>query len=173
MSEQLTCVNNHLYESTYEKCPYCPGENDDATVVENGDNIDLTGETEKTEFMDNKMDRTAIHQDRESENMGQVSGRKLVGWLVSFTWNPQGEDFKLREGKTIIGADNSSDICINDPEVSAHHCTLLYRSGKFRLKDEFSTNGTSINDAEIDEQTELKDGDLIKIGKTELKFRTT
>ena len=170
MEEQLTCSNDHLYESSYDKCPYCR-EGADATVAEGS--TDLTNGTEKTEFMDNKMDKTAIHQESESTKGGQVSGRKLVGWLVSYTWNPQGEDYQLREGKTNIGADNSSDICVNDPEVSAHHCTLLYRSGKFRIKDEFSTNGTAINDKEIDEQTELKDGDLIKIGKTELKFRTT
>ena len=171
MEEQLTCSNGHLYESSYDKCPYCPGEGADATVAEPA--TSETGGTEKTEVMDNKMDKTAIHQESESKKGGQVSGRKLVGWLVSYTWNPQGEDYQLREGKTNIGADNSSDICVNDPEVSAHHCTLLYRSGKFRIKDEFSTNGTAINDKEIDEQTELKDGDLIKIGKTELKFRTT
>ena len=168
MEDQLTCNNGHIYESSYDKCPYCPGEGSDATVVEGSSDA-----TEKTEIMDNKADKTAIHQAGEDSSESQSSGRKLVGWLVSYTWNPKGVDYQLREGKTTLGADNSSDICLNDPEISAHHCTILYRSGNFQIKDEFSTNGLAINDKEVDDKSELNDGDLITIGKTELKFRTT
>lgn len=168
MEDQLTCNNGHIYESSYDKCPYCPGQGADATVVE-GD-LDHTA---KTEIMENKSDKTAIHQPGEQQSDYQPSGRKLVGWLVSYTWNSKGEDYQLREGKTTLGADSSSDICINDPEISAHHCTILYRSGNFQIKDEFSTNGLLINNKEVDDKSELNDGDLIKLGKTELKFRST
>ena len=172
MEDQLTCNNGHIYESSYDKCPYCPGEGTDATVVE-GSTDDNSNATERTEIMDNKIDKTAIHQAGDDKQEPQSGGRKLVGWLVSFTWNAQGEDYQLREGKTTLGADKSSDICVNDPEVSAHHCTLLYRSGKFQIKDEFSTNGLKVNDKDIDDRADLNDGDTLKIGKTEFKFRTT
>lgn len=48
---------------------------------------------------------------------------------------------------------------------------MLYRGGSIKIKDELSTNGTFVNGAVI-EETEIKDGDIILVGKTELKFRS-
>ena len=175
MSDQKTCSNGHLFDDNLDVCPYCPAE----TVVEGDTQLDTGGDTngglDKTEVLStDNPDRTLIHK-AESEaaasDSGSSHGRKLVGWLVTFTWNKEGQDYQLREGKTLIGADNKSDIILGDSEVSAHHCTILYRSEKFRLKDEFSTNGTLVNDIEIDTQVELNDGDKITVGKTELLFR--
>ncbi|MEO1652333.1 MAG: FHA domain-containing protein, partial [Bacteroidota bacterium] len=99
-------------------------------------------------------------------------GRKLVGWLVSFTIDPLGADFKLYEGRNSIGADPGCDIVIrNDPAVSGRHLTILYRLGHFKFKDELSTNGTFINDI-FEEEGNLKDGDMVKIGDTIFKFRS-
>ena len=100
------------------------------------------------------------------------SGRKLVAWLVTFSWDKLGQDYRIFEGKTLIGADSNCDITIGDGEVSGHHATLLFRGGVFRIKDEFSTNGTIVNDQEIVDQLELKDGDSITLGKTEFLFRS-
>lgn len=97
--------------------------------------------------------------------------RKLVGWLVSFTIHPNGVDFRLYEGKNTIGSNPTCDVVLNDPGVSGHHMTILYRGGKYRFKDEFSTNGTFVN-GEMQEEGELKDGDILKLGETELRFRT-
>lgn len=96
--------------------------------------------------------------------------RKLVGWLVSFTIHPNGVDFRLYEGKNIIGSEPNCDIVLQDSGVSSRHLTILYRAGKFRFKDEMSTNGTFIN-GEMVEEGELQDGDIIRLGETELKFR--
>ena len=71
----------------------------------------------------------------------------------------------------MLGADNKCDIMISDSEVSGHHATILYRSGKFKIKDEFSTNGTLIDGNEIEDQTELEDGNTITLGKTDFLFR--
>ena len=101
------------------------------------------------------------------------TNRKLIGWLVSFTLHPNGVDFRLYEGKNTIGTSPSCDIVLQDPQVSSHHLTLLIRPGTnvVRFKDEFSTNGTLINGTPLDEGT-LQDGDIIKIGSTELRFRS-
>ena len=175
MSDQKTCSNGHLFDDNLDECPYCPAE----TMVEGDTQLDgdptSIGDPVKTEVLStDNPDRTLIHKaesESSASDSGSSHGRKLVGWLVSFTWNKEGQDYRLREGKTLIGADNKSDIILGDSEVSAHHCTILYRSGKFRLKDEFSTNGTLVNDIEIDSQAELNDGDKITVGKTEFLFR--
>ncbi|TAE74941.1 MAG: FHA domain-containing protein [Bacteroidetes bacterium] len=98
-------------------------------------------------------------------------GRKMVGWLVSFTIDALGIDYKLYEGRNLIGSDDGCDIPVNDDAVSSRHLTILHRMGQFKFKDEFSTNGTFINDVFMEEGN-LKDGDMIRIGDTIFKFRS-
>jgi pSer/pThr/pTyr-binding forkhead associated (FHA) protein len=106
---------------------------------------------------------------------GQTDGpgvRKLVGWLVSYTLNPAGADFRIYEGRNSVGTDPGCDVVVpGDPAVSARHLTLLYRSDGFRFKDELSTNGTFVNDQMRDEGV-LQDGDMIRVGNTVFKFRS-
>ncbi|MCS7152375.1 MAG: FHA domain-containing protein [Bacteroidia bacterium] len=97
--------------------------------------------------------------------------RKIVGWLVSFTLHPNGVDFRLYEGRNTIGTDHRCDIVINDPAASGHHLTILYRAGEFLFRDELSTNGTFVN-GEMQNEGKLRDGDVIKVGNTEFRFRT-
>jgi len=91
---------------------------------------------------------------------------------VTFTWNPNGDDYRIRIGKTRIGSAVGNDIILPDGKVSGAHCELLYRGGVLKIKDNFSTNGTLINGTDIgDVATILNDGDTILIGATELKLR--
>lgn len=103
----------------------------------------------------------------------QRSSRKLVGWLVTYSVDPMGVDFRLYEGRNVIGRDIDCNITVNDPLMSGKHATLLFRDGKFKIGDNMSTHGTYVNDADIeDEHYELHDGDTIKLGATILKFKT-
>ncbi len=101
--------------------------------------------------------------------------RKITAWLVSYTIDPMGVDFRIYEGTNTIGRDPENTISIpEDNSISSKHVSLLCRRDRFYLKDEMTANGTYINDAEIEIGVpyELKDGDKIKIGSTILKFRT-
>jgi serine/threonine protein phosphatase PrpC len=73
--------------------------------------------------------------------------------------------------KEFIGRDMPVDVCIPDNEVSGKHFSILYRSadGKFKFKDEQSSNGTFLNEVLTDEG-ELSSFDVIKIGSTRLIF---
>ncbi|MBR6843526.1 MAG: FHA domain-containing protein [Bacteroidales bacterium] len=100
--------------------------------------------------------------------------RKIVGWLVSYTLDPLGVDFKLYEGRNIIGRDMDCNITVNDNMVSSKHAVLLFRAGKYSITDSQSSHGTFVNDEDIElEPRYIKDGDIIKIGKTLFKFRTS
>ena len=125
--------------------------------------------------------RTMVEEEvQEEDESGSVSSRrevrnasKLVGWLVTYTLDPNGVDFRVFEGRNIIGRDFNCGICINDNKVSSQHAILLYRNEKFRIKDNLSVNGTVVNGEDIDDDSVvLKDGDIIKIGDTVLLFRT-
>ena len=100
--------------------------------------------------------------------------RKLVGWLVSYTIDEMGVDFKLFEGRNMIGRDPSCAVCVKDPAASLNHAMLLYRSGRYSIMDQQSTSGTFVNDEDIElDPRYLKDGDLIRIGQTVFKFKSS
>ena len=177
------CPNGHVFDSGFEKCPYCP-----SPQLQSKINKNIAGLTDTFDSSSGKgKDSTRIMSPESSgqKNSGKTiiispdnentlqnnSGRKLIGWLVSFSHKPEGEDFKLYEGRNLIGGDPKSDVYLSDPAVSSPHCMLLFRGGKIKIKDELSTNGTKVN-GEVIEESELSDGDIILIGKTVLKFRS-
>lgn len=101
-------------------------------------------------------------------------GRKLVGWLVTYSFDELGVDYKLYEGRNIIGRDVDCNITVNDRYMSGKHATLLFRANKYSLTDGQSSHGTFVNDEDIDlEPRYLKDGDIIRMGNTIFKFRTS
>ncbi len=101
-------------------------------------------------------------------------GRKLVGWLVTYSFDELGVDYKLFEGRNIIGRDVDCNITINDGRVSGKHAVLLFRANKYSLTDSQSSHGTFVNDEDIElEPRYLKDGDIIRMGNTGFKFRTS
>lgn len=100
--------------------------------------------------------------------------RKIVGWLVSYTLDPLGVDFKLYEGRNIIGRDVDCNITVNDKMVSSKHAVLLFRAGKYSITDSQSSHGTFVNNRDIElEPCYLSDGDIIQVGQTVFKFRTS
>ena len=101
-------------------------------------------------------------------------GRKLVGWLVTYTFDELGVDYKLYEGRNIIGRDVDCNITVNDGRMSGKHAVLLFRANKYSLTDSQSSHGTFVNDEDIElEPRYLKDGDIIRMGNTIFKFRTS
>lgn len=180
-SNTQVCPNGHIYDSALSKCPYCPSPELKELMGQTKTYTDnpFGGDMNKTTIVSPGVNQSPVSDLKRTVIAGAESasaggsnppGRKLIGWLVSFTWNKNGDDYKIYEGRNLIGSNPSSDIIINDPAISTNHCLLLHRSDKLRIKDELSTNGTCVNGKEIDE-TEINDGDIIKIGTTELKFR--
>ena len=100
--------------------------------------------------------------------------RKLVGWLVSYTLDETGIDFKLYEGKNIIGRNANCQITIADKTVSGNQALILFRAGKYSITDQQSTPGTFVNNEDIGlTPWYLKDGDVIRMGQTLLRFRSS
>lgn len=168
----LICSNGHVYDSKLGSCPYCPSVGSSLSTetysADSGSNIDQPSEKDKT-----TNSRTVIvSPEGNVEASSSKDMRRLIGWLVSYSLKKEGEDYRLYEGRNLISSDGGAHIQLSDPAVSSPHCMILYRLGKIKIKDELSTNGTYVNGVEI-EESELKDGDVIKVGKTELKFRSS
>ncbi len=95
---------------------------------------------------------------------------KIVGWLISYTTNPDGEDNRLFAGYNRIGANPVCDIVLRDETVSGSHAIIVYRDGRFLIKDDLSRNGTFVNGREISEAHPLQSYDQIRIGNTYMTF---
>jgi pSer/pThr/pTyr-binding forkhead associated (FHA) protein len=50
------------------------------------------------------------------------------------------------------------------------HARIFSRDGRTYIEDMNSTNGTQLNEATLNGEAELIDGDVVKIGDTELRF---
>lgn len=102
--------------------------------------------------------------------------RKIVGWLVSFTIDPMGVDYRIYEGNNSIGRDSACNITITrDTTMSSKHANILYRESQgFFIKDDMSANGTFINgeELEIGKAYALKDGDEVKMAATIFLFKS-
>ncbi len=125
----------------------------------------------RTVFGDEDTDSSGRSQTNEKRPQ---YGRKLVGWLVTYSFDELGVDFKLYEGRNVIGRDADCNITVNDGRMSGKHAVLLFRANKYSLTDSQSSHGTFVNDEDIElEPHYLQDGDIIRMGSTVFKFRTS
>lgn len=84
-------------------------------------------------------------------------------------------EFKIDKVQVSLGRQADSDIVLNDPVVSAKHALLLTLVGPhggkdYLLQDLNSTNGTRLNGKDINKKAPLKNGDIIQIGRSALRF---
>jgi pSer/pThr/pTyr-binding forkhead associated (FHA) protein len=76
---------------------------------------------------------------------------------------------KISSACTLIGRHPNNDLVLNYPAVSKFHAELVYKDGKFILKDLRSTSGTFVNSKRIYSQ-ELEPGDEIGFADITLLF---
>jgi hypothetical protein len=63
-------------------------------------------------------------------------------------------------------------IPLADPQASREHCTIRPAPDGFVLTDLGSTNGTYVNDVRVTDH-DLRDGDVIRIGVTTMRFEAS
>ena len=94
-----------------------------------------------------------------------------VGMLRIVNGEAQGQIFALERAATTAGRGTDSDIVLLDLGVSRRHVVIIRHPEGFRLKDAQSGNGSFVNGVVVKE-SELYDGDVIRLGGTEMEFRT-
>ena len=87
-----------------------------------------------------------------------------MAYLVVMNGDSKGQQFELpSEGMITLGREEDNSIAIDGAGISGHHASLAIGAGAFLLKDEGSTNGTSVNDEAI-ESAPLYRGDVMSLG---------
>ena len=187
------CENGHFIDESWDLCPYCPQDADEAdvpivrpardpqprTAVPSGPGPrPLAPPTPLIPRRDTAsghaqvpMERTVAVQKISPDELQQPS-RYVVGWLVGLNGTARGESYAVRMGKNVIGRDRRSDIVVNDDQASSHHADLVFRpeERRFILMDHNSTNGTYVNESEIEPRRDLSDRDVVRIGSHRFLF---
>lgn len=75
-----------------------------------------------------------------------------MGVLVTYSWDPSGEVFAVREGRNLIGRGQECDIRIaDDSGLSQVNSHITFRKG-FVIGDMVSMGGTDVDGQPIEEQ---------------------
>jgi len=81
-----------------------------------------------------------------------------------------GQKYKIDKGKFIIGRGSQmTDLTIRDGNISRKHAAIIFRGGKYYLKDLDSTNGIDYQGSRIDSK-KVEEGDVFHICDYELRF---
>ncbi len=94
---------------------------------------------------------------------------QLVVTSSGQTGIPVGKVFPLSP-VMVIGRSTETEVALNDTFLSLEHARLERRNGVWVLEDLNSTNGTLLNGFEVRALTEVNDGDVIRVGRVELKL---
>ena len=89
--------------------------------------------------------------------------------LVIIAGPEMGRRIDLTRDEVSIGRSDQCTVCVNSDLVSRRHATINCVLGHYIVVDLKSTNGTFVNDQRV-ERAELRDGDLLRTGKTVLKY---
>ena len=100
---------------------------------------------------------------------GAVDFGRLV--VVQSQVLPVGETFGLESRQLTVGRGAQNDVSIEGDEfASAQHVRVEPRRDGVWVSDIGSTNGTYVNGSRIDGPRKLRQGDVVRVGETELRF---
>ncbi len=71
---------------------------------------------------------------------------------------------------TTLGRAPTNTIVLDDAFCSLEHAQIVWRGGQWWLEDRHSSNGTRLNDEPIREPVVVSSGDVIGIGRVQLKI---
>src|SRR5437867_309175 len=91
--------------------------------------------------------------------------------LVVVQGRPEGMEIPLPMPQFLIGRDPKCNLRPSSESVSKLHCAILQRDACVFVRDLKSTNGTFVNNDRIQEEVQVHDGDMIKIGPLVLAFK--
>lgn len=113
------------------------------------------------------LDSTQVIQ---SKNAPQQRQAGMSAELVMQTANGV-HSFPLEANMLTIGRGLNNDIVLEDPRISRQHAQLRFKSRRFLISDQGSTNGTYVNGNPVTTEQVLRNGDIVSLGGLELVFQ--
>ena len=189
------CENGHFIDESWDICPYCPQDESEPEIPVVRPTRSLAevpappSRPVAVPSLPPVAPPTPIGARREPHasmppppqertvaaaklDTGMQPKRYVVAWLVGLNGSQRGESYAIRMGRNVIGRDRRSDIVVNDDQASSHHADQVFRpeERRFILMDHNSTNGTYVNESEIEPRRDLSGKDIIRIGSHRFLF---
>jgi predicted component of type VI protein secretion system len=81
-----------------------------------------------------------------------------------------GKRVVISPGGATLGRGRSSDVVLNDPNISRQHAEIRPRGGSWVITDLGSTNGSQLNGHRLEGSEVLRPGDEIELGASMMTF---
>jgi len=94
---------------------------------------------------------------------------EALGWLVIRSGSRAGREFRLGVSSDIGRDAQRCDVVVDDTAISNQHARIRLEADQFILYDLASSNGTFVNDVQVQKQA-LHDSDEIRMGTTTFAF---
>jgi hypothetical protein len=170
------CSKGHYYDSEkYTSCPHC-NKQDGAKRSSAGPDsrqpdmvslLDAVNNASSTMYA-NENDATVSYYG------GSMQSEPVVGWLVCIEGHCLGKAFPLKNGKNFIGRGGNMDVVLEgDNNVSRmKHAIVTYepQSRTFVAQPGESRELFYVNNQVVLMNVELKDRDMLVVGRTKLMF---
>jgi two-component system, cell cycle response regulator len=98
------------------------------------------------------------------------SPKRKNACLVQYSGLKLGKRYPVKDSVSIVGRSPSVQVVISEASVSRQHAKLILVGDNVAVEDMGSANGTFINDAPVKQATQLRDGDIVRLGTVLLKF---
>ena len=105
---------------------------------------------------------------RQSAERSPVAVLRLVVLESGDTELPPGQLLAVTDGAT-LGRSERAGLVLADSAVSAEHARVALRDGEWVVADLGSTNGTRVNQALVQGEATLSQGDVVSLGNVRLK----
>ena len=82
-----------------------------------------------------------------------------------------GQEMKIVKNKFLVGRAEDCHLRPNSEKISRYNSCIMLENGRVTIRDMGSKNGTLVNGERIEEETELKAGDVIEFGPLKFEVR--
>jgi hypothetical protein len=119
--------------------------------------------------------RLAIHDERASGGGSGGGGVASAGLrprleVVAAMGHEPGTIFEI-DDEAILGRATTADVRIEDSFASSAHARVFPRGQSMFVEDLGSTNGTYLNERQLQAPEQLRTDDTIRIGETEYRYQ--
>ncbi len=101
-----------------------------------------------------------------------LSPNLKINLRLSYKDKPDEDTFLIQQSDVLVGRDPNCKIHIPNDTISAQHARIYLIDQNWWIQDLNSTNGTFLNDEQIEQPCILTDNDLIQIGNVKLIAHT-
>jgi pSer/pThr/pTyr-binding forkhead associated (FHA) protein len=109
------------------------------------------------------------------EVLGTLGGQEDPPYFEVVNDAEKGSRLELRESdrEYRIGREKTCDLILKHWSISRKHALIRRSGGQTTVRDLGSKNGVALNGDKLTESGRLRDGDVVAVGHTELKYRET